>query len=496
MYRAADKRRIDVASAAAGVPFEASMEAAGVALADAACDAVAPGGRVVVLCGPGDNGGDGFVAAWHLHARGRRVAVLALPITRSRSPHASAAFDRCAATLHVETAAFETVRASTMHADLIVDALFGTGLTRPLTGTAASVVAATRASGVRILAADVPSGVMADAAEVPGEHVQAWRTVQFGGACLASVLSPARFAFGTWVVADVAHPAEALGDDADALRWTTDDDVRHGGPIPTPGAHKGQAGCVVVVAGSPPYAGAAALACNAAHRAGAGTVVLASSVDVPAAWPETIRVPIDPSHDAPFGSVLTAPTTRRASAWVIGPGLHEVDVHDLRTIVSGANAPIVVDAGALLPGLRDAVARHGSCWLTPHAGEAARLLEWPQDDVDADPIAAALRLAAVWRAGVVLKKAGAVLADATGRVRIVAGGHPGMASGGTGDALAGTIGAFLAQPTGDPLGRVAAACAVHARAGAVAGARFGLGLRASDLIESLPDARKAFGGAW
>jgi NAD(P)H-hydrate epimerase len=345
-----------------------------------------------------------------------------------------------------------------------------------------------------VLAVDVPSGVDADLAVPPGRHVRADRTVQLAAACPASALAPARFAFGTWRVAEIGLPEGALPA-GERPRWVEDAAAGAALPRVAPDAHKYQAGTVLIAAGSARWAGAAELACRGAHRGGAGLVTLASDAPFPERWPETVLHPVGEAPGA-LAAALAEIEARHAAARVLGSGLDPARVPELADALAAADAPTVLDASALDPRLREAARAHGACWLTPHLGEAARLLDEAPAAVRRDPIAAATRLAEDWRATVVLKGAGAVVAALDGRVRVVAGGHPAMASGGTGDVLAGVLGAALAAPHDDPLERGAAAVLLHARAGERAARRHGQGLRASDLAEALPGARRALRGAW
>ncbi|MEX2501756.1 MAG: NAD(P)H-hydrate epimerase, partial [Trueperaceae bacterium] len=401
-----------------------------------------------VLCGKGDNGGDGYVAARLLTRAGVRVRVLALGPERSRSDAAEAA----RAAWH-RLGAIEALDpgACVPHGDgpdLILDALFGTGLSRPLRGVPAEVAEAISALPCPVLAVDLPSGVHADRATPPGPHVRADRTVQFGWPRLASALAPARFAFGRWEVADIGLPAGALPDapSPGRPRWTGAADAAAGLPPLVPGRHKYGAGTVLIVGGSERYAGAAELACRGAHRAGAGLVTLATPAPFPSRWPETVLLPLpDPtSTDDPLAAARDL-DPRHAAALVVGPGMDHAWRPQLPALLRAQRGATVLDAGALDDGLRDVVRdlvrdRGGDrgrdrddVWITPHLGEAARLTGASSDEVAADPIGTARALAASWNAGVVLKGAGSVIADRNGAIRVVARGHPGMASGGTGD---------------------------------------------------------------
>ncbi|MDZ7800191.1 MAG: NAD(P)H-hydrate dehydratase [Trueperaceae bacterium] len=493
LFTAADMRAADEAAVRAGIPESTLMANAGRAVADDVTAATPPPARPLVVCGAGNNGGDGYVVARLLAERGIAPRVLALRPHASRAGAAEEA--RRAWTAHGEIQPLEAgaLDAALADADLVIDALFGTGLSRPLEGTPAEVVARLNAWAGPVTSVDVPSGIDGDRAVPPGPHLRADRTVQLAGACPASALPPARFAFGTWSVADIGLPPGALP--TGQRPWlTTDADAATALPAPPAEVHKGGAGRVLIVAGSERYAGAGELACRGAHRGGAGLVTLVTPAPFPARWPETIVHPFGAAPDALASAAHDADP--RAAARVLGPGLDPALRPALAELLHESALPTVLDATALDASLRAAVRDAEHAWLTPHVGEAARLLELDAAEVSADPVEAARSLAATWRAGVVLKAAGAVIATPDGHVRVVAAGHPGMASGGSGDVLAGLLGAMLAAPHRDATARVAAAVHLHARAGERAARRCGLGMRASDLAQAVPRARRALGGAW
>lgn len=479
----ADVRAADARAAELGVPTTRLMEAAGGAVAGAVRASWPDARRPLLLCGPGDNGGDGYVAARLLADAGLEPRVLALDPEASKSEAAEAARHAWAARATIERLDVAALHAALDRADLVVDGLFGSGLDRALHGGAARVVRRLGRWSGPVLAIDVPSGIDAGRAVPPGDHVRADMTVQLAWACPASALAPARFAFGEAIVADIGMPDGALADAERPER--VDDEALRAWPAAGPAAHKYQAGAVVIAAGSPRYAGAAELACRGAHRGGAGLVTLLTDAPHPQRWPESIVIELDEGAGALTRALAEVPR-RQQAARVLGPGLAEDRIPELVHGLESDAVPTVLDAGALDPRLRAAVAARPGHWLTPHHGEAARLLGVAASEVDRDPIAAARRLADAWSCGVVLKSAGAVIAAPDGRVRVVAAGHPAMASGGTGDVLAGALGAALAAPHEDELARVVAAVQAHARAGEVAAARFGRGARASDLADALP----------
>ena len=494
LYSSADVRAADQAAERAGVAPATLMEAAGRAVASDARATWPAALRPWILCGPGNNGGDGYVAARHLARSGCTPTVLAVRPDGSKGEAAEAARRDWRPHGEIRPLNAETLADALVRADLIVDALFGTGLARALHGPAAEAARALASWSGPVLAVDVPSGVDADVAVPPGPHVRAARTVQLAAACPASALAPARFAFGAWRVVDIGLPDGALPE-ADRPRLVEDAVAAAALPCRSPDAHKYRAGTVLIAAGSERWAGAAELACRGAHRGGAGLVTLATDAPFPARWPETVLQPVGEAQGA-LAAALDEVEPRHATARVLGPGLDPARVDELADALAASPVPTVLDASALDPRLQEAVRGHGGCWLTPHLGEAARLLGEETEQVRRDPVASARRLAEAWNATVVLKGAGAVVAAPDGRVRLIAGGDPAMASGGTGDVLAGLLGAALAAPYDDVLERGAAAVLLHARAGERAARRRGAGLRASDLADAIPAARRALGGGW
>ena len=532
LFRAASLRAADAAAAEAGVPTTSLMHRAGLALAEAALRHWPQASRVLIACGPGNNGGDGYVLAQALASAGRMVTVAELTPGAAKGDAAWAREQLLASGAEVRWLPAGGDRGSHANGsrsnddggsdpvselplaehDLVIDALFGTGLSRGLEGTAARWIEAINAAGRPVLAVDVPSGVDADRAVPPGPTVRATLTVQLAGAVPAALLGPARDAFGETCVAPIGIPEHLLDAHADTLA-VDDAWLRAHAPRRPADAHKYAAGTVLVVGGSHRYAGAPELSARGAYRAGAGLVTLIAPERAPGAWPEVVWEPraADESLAAAVQRVASARGgARRATAAVLGPGL-EVAPGELARTIEALPCPLVLDAGALHGAVRAAARTHGGAVLTPHAGEAQRLLQALADDdhdegdeqvPDArrDPLAAALRLARAWHAVCVLKGPGTVIADPDGRWTISAAGTSALASGGTGDVLAGVIAAFLAAAHQVPDGDVAidawsvAAAAVHLHglAGTVAAER-GPGIVASDVAEALPTARRRHG---
>ncbi|MGH9367953.1 MAG: NAD(P)H-hydrate dehydratase, partial [Thermoanaerobaculia bacterium] len=380
----------------------------------------------------------------------------------------------------------------------VVDALFGTGLARPLEGEAARVVAAIRRAGKPVVAADLPSGLSSDTGERIGPAVRAARTVAFGAPKICHVAYPARASCGSIVVADIGISRAVLQRLQPRLALAEAADIRRLLPERPPDSHKGRFGRLAVVAGSRGKAGAAILAARGALRAGAGlvTVFCAESLQdaIVSALPEAMTHGLAEEEGA-IAEAAARPALsalRFFDAAVVGPGLSTAPgtVGFLRRLLK-ARLPLVCDADALNAFAGEPGALAGRV-LTPHPGEAARLLGVPAREIQADRIGAARRLARASRAVVLLKGAASLLAtDGGRRVTVNPTGTPLMSTAGSGDVLAGAIGAFLA---GGLRGAEAALVSawLHGAAGELCARRLGdAGLLARELAEALPLARRA-----
>jgi ADP-dependent NAD(P)H-hydrate dehydratase / NAD(P)H-hydrate epimerase len=481
--RALDRETIE----RVGVPGVVLMESAGRAVADVIAQAVdVAHARVVAFCGPGNNGGDGFVVARHLANRGADVLVALVGERDQIKGDAKTHLDACA---NSGVRIFEAPAAPLHRGDVVVDALFGTGLTRAVgAGPARDAIARMRAHRGPVFAVDVPSGLDADRGVI-GPCVRADHTVTFAFAKLGLVGADALSVVGALHVVDIGIPAKLArerGVKAELL------EERVLAPLgePNPLAHKGTHGHVLVVAGSRGKTGAALLCGSAVLRAGAGLCTVAMPPDA-AALVEG-RVP-ELMIEA-LGELQGLLAGKKAAA--VGPGIarDEAARERIRTLVR-SELPLVVDADALNAVAADpALLPHRSSptVLTPHPGEAARLLSWSVEAIQADRVGAARALADRFGAVCVLKGARTVIAAPDGRLAINPTGNPGLGTAGTGDVLTGIVGAALAR-VHDPAGAVdpfAAACAavyLHGAAGdAAARTRSQTGLIASDVLDALP----------
>lgn len=447
------------ADAASGIPVRALMAAAGRAVARAIVRRFRPV-RTVVLVGPGANGGDGWVAARLLEQAGWPVAVapLAMPAPGSDAARAAAAWRGP----EVPCTPGEVARAG-----LVVDALFGAGLRRLVTGVAADALRAARAP---VVAIDLPSGIDGANGAVRGFAAQAAVTVTFARRKPGHLLFPGRGLCGDTVLADIGIPAIAIAAAHTPPRLWHNRPGRWVLPAPDAGTHKHSRGHVTVLAhGAMP--GAARLAAAAARRAGAGMVTLAVGADAATFRASEIGALVS---DAPLAALL-AETHRRV--WVIGPGLpaDAATRAALRDAIAGGRQ-VVVDAGGLTACVGVPEALRGAAVLTPHAGEFTRLFGPVGEDRVAAARAAAARLGTV----VLLKGADTVIAAPDGEAAINDNAPSWLATGGTGDVLAGMIAALLAQG----MAPFAAACAAAWWHGEAA-TRVGPRLIAEDLPAAL-----------
>ncbi len=477
-------RAADKAAADAGIPLLLLMEGAGRAVAEAALRHFQDQ-TVLVLCGKGNNGGDGYASARHLLGR-RRLEVLELSDTLHEGDAKTMRTALLAHGVTPQPLTKATLREALHVRPLVIDALFGSGLSRALEGDLAELIEALNERRADILSIDVPSGLSADTGEVLGPHLQATRTVQLAGAKVSSLFYPAKTAFGKTEVADIGVPAAILEAQSN-VTVLTPETVRASVPTRSENTQKYAVGTVLVIAGSAKYLGAAEMACRAALRGGAGLVTLAAEGSFSGTWPELIHERLE-WNKKPLETLANL-GDNRARVRVIGPGLDSRAEPLLPDLIAQKGVPTVLDAGALTggEGWFEAVRTHGRCVLTPHTGEAAKLLDTSTAEVKKDPLSAAKTLAQRADAVALVKGSTTVIAAPDGRVLVNSGGHPGMATGGTGDVLAGFLGAWC-QDAENLFARAGAAVWIHARAGQLAAERYGDGLIASDVIDNLPKA--------
>jgi hydroxyethylthiazole kinase-like uncharacterized protein yjeF len=480
LYTAEQVRELDrIAIQERGIPGYELMTRAGAALArvvDTDWPGVEP---VCILCGPGNNAGDGYVLARLLLQAGRSVRVLALARReRLQGDARRAADDYCAAGGNIENFTGELPRSI----GLLVDALLGTGLDRSVEGSYRTAIDCLNRDPAPVLAVDIPSGLHADGGRKLGVAVRAHTTLTFIGRKRGLYTASGVGCAGRVLFDSLGVPADIYAGCAAAVQMMTRPAL---GPLVAPraaDAHKGDFGHVLVVGGAPGMAGAARLAAEAAARCGAGLVSVAThaahAAVLNAGRPEIMVRAVD-------GRGQLASLLVRASVVAVGPGLgQDAWSRQLFEQVLDSGLPVVVDADALNLLARDPLRRDD--WvLTPHPGEAARLLATSSGAVQQDRFAAARELQARYGGVVVLKGPGSLVAADRPPQRLCALGNPGMASGGMGDVLTGVIAALRAQGLAAFDAACAAVC-LHAQAADRVAARHGQrGLLAADLMPAI-----------
>ncbi|WP_267392989.1 MULTISPECIES: NAD(P)H-hydrate dehydratase [unclassified Sphingomonas] len=435
------------AEAASGIAVDALMARAGAAIADAV-RRLAAGAEVLMLCGPGNNGGDGYVAATRLAAAGLAVRVAAAAPPRS----AAAEQARAGWTGPVEAIA------DAAPAPVLVDALFGTGLTRPLDDALAADLRRLATAARLVIAVDLPSGVVTDDGALLGEPPRCHVTLALGAAKPAHLLQPAARYAGAIRLLDIGVSAKA------AAKVIAPPSLKR----PGPDSHKYSRGMVAVVPGS--MAGAGEMAAIAALRAGAGYALLLT--DTPGAPHAIVRKAFN----------ADALANDKIGAVVIGPGLGRDDeaAHRVGAAFAGGR-PLVIDGDALhIVDIARMSGHSAAMILTPHGGEFAALFGTPTTD----KITATRAAAKAANAVVIHKGADTVIAAPDGRVTVAGDANDWLSTAGSGDVLAGTTGAMLAAG-GDPFAAAEAAVWLHAEAARRSGAAF----IADDLAEALTPAR-------
>jgi NAD(P)H-hydrate epimerase len=454
-----------------GVPPTELMEAAGTALAEAVAE-LAPQGPVRIVCGKGNNGGDGEVAARHLSGMGFEVEAANL-----WSDDVPADLDGWLA-----------------GSGAVVDAIFGTGFDGAPRQPAAAAIEAINRCGAPVVACDIASGVDASSGEVEGVAVEADLTVSFHAAKVGHRIAPGKWHCGELLVVPIGIPP---GAPQRAAGGTIDPAVLALAPRRGPRSTKFSSGQVTIAGGSRGLTGAVRMSSLAAIRAGAGYATVAVPADLEAVFeagePEVMSVGC-PGGDGcltPASAKAILRSFERAAAGVIGPGLGRDpgSVELAREVVGGIEAPLVIDAdglNAFAEHLTPIAAREAPSVLTPHAGELGRLLGRDSEQISAHRLASAREAARAARAIVVLKGDDTIVSDGE-RVAVNAISAPGLATAGSGDVLSGVLAALLARGL-EPFAAACAAVVGHARAGRDAAARVGAAesVIAGDVIGSIP----------
>ena len=501
--READRRTIEEI----GIPSLVLMENAGrqvVAALEARFDDLDER-RVAILAGRGNNGGDGFVVARTLLNRGIDVSVFVAGSLAEVKGDARVNLE-VLGRLGLSVVEIGNEQQWELHSsevsscDLIIDAIFGTGLSTPIGGTLETIVADVNEMGIPVVSIDLPSGMSADTHQLIGPCLQASLTVTLGAPKLPLVLTPAAAHAGELVIADIGIPGEVIDEvSGSRIEIITPEPLREHVRPRAAEAHKGDFGHVLVVAGSRGKSGAAHLAAMGALRSGAGLVTVATprSVQpvVASLAPEYMSEPLDETEQGRLDArAVEQVLGMQRDVIAVGPGIgvDEGTREFMWTLVERAGVPLVIDADGLNAFDGEParlVAREGqTVIITPHPGEMARLLGISAADVQANRLEMAVNFATTHRLYVVLKGSRTLIATPEGAVHINLTGNPGMASGGTGDVLTGAIAGWLAQVMDAEL-----ACRLgvylHGLAGDLADADVGeVAMTASDVLDHLGDA--------
>jgi hydroxyethylthiazole kinase-like uncharacterized protein yjeF len=507
-----------------GIPSLQLMENAGAAIAGYLWSAYPElaSRKVLVLCGKGNNGGDGLVVARRLRERGAspRVILFAEPSAMGGDAAINLkAWQQGGGELQVVTGntAWDAARGVLAEADLIVDALLGTGLTGPVEGLLAQAINAVNAASnpaldaepsprPEVVSVDMPSGLTSDATDRGGPVIRAAATVTLTAPKVGQMVSPRADHVGKLVVREIGTPHALLDSDPRLkLHWLEPREFQTLPMARRRDANKGNFGHALIAAGSLGKSGAAVLAGRSALRVGAGLVTVATPIDVlpvvAAGMPELMTAPLVSTNEGStglgnFDSGRFAGLIKSKSVLAIGPGLStDAEAQQfIRATVLAADVPVILDADGLNAFASQAdklnARKTHLLAMTPHPGEMARLLGVTAADVQARRLDVALEAAARWNVHLVLKGYHTILALPDGRAFINTSGNPGMATGGTGDVLTGMLAGLTAEFGTERWERVLGlGIYLHGLAGDLAAARVGeLPLVASDLIEALPAA--------
>jgi len=478
-----------------------------------------PGGglrsrKIVILCGKGNNGGDGLVVARLVHQAGVRPEVLLFAAPESVKGDAAVNLKRWRETRGslegVTTEAEWASRRDVLSgADIILDALLGTGLSGPVHGLLADVIAdvnRARRGGATIVAVDIPSGLASDSGASPGESVRADFTVTFTAPKVGLVLPPNCERVGGLLVRSIGSPAELLDDNPKLkLHWLEPGEFRNLPLRRQASAHKGDYGHALIVAGSRGKTGAAVLAAWGALRVGAGLVTVATPRNaqpiVASLLPEMMTEALDGTEsdtiaasNLDYGRLATLMKGR--SVLAMGPGIttHAETQQFVRAVLAECSLPIILDADGLntFAGQAEGLKKRAAPFLaiTPHPGEMARLRGSSTKEVQSHRLETARESAAQWNVYVILKGYRTIVAAPDGRAYINSTGNPGMASGGTGDVLMGILTGLTAQFGTESWEKILSlGVYLHGRAGDLAVRSVGeIPMMASDLVHCLPEA--------
>ena len=480
LYRAEQVRELDrLAIEKFNIPSNVLMERAGEAAFKTLKQYWPAATRIAVLCGTGNNGGDGFVVARLAHQSDLQVTAFQVGDAGRLKDDALAAAQRLQGA-GINAVDFDDQSLESF--DLVVDGLLGTGLSGEVSDTWARSIDAINHSGKPVLSLDIPSGLNADSGIVMGAAVHADVTVTFIGIKRGLLMEEGREHTGQLQFESLAVPEGIYSEGPPSVSRLDYADIKGLLVRRHRAAHKGEFGHVLVVGGNEGFGGAVRMAGEAAARMGSGLVSLAThrshAAVIASARPELMCHGVEREEDL-------KPLLERATVVVIGPGLGQDEwAQHMLAEVLDTKLPMVVDADALNLLAKDAV-RRDSWILTPHPGEAARLLECKITEIQTDRFAATQKMQQKYGGVVILKGAGTIVRVSDGSAGLCAAGNPGMASGGMGDVLSGILAGLAAQGLSPSDAALLGVC-LHAEAGDIAARGAGeRGLLASDLMASI-----------
>ena len=499
LLTSAETQALDRETEERGTPVEELMERAGLAVARSATQVAggAYGRRAVVMCGKGNNGGDGLVAARYLAGWGMAVEVFLLAdAVELREPARSNLAALEIQGMEPRPGEGVSISRALDRAVVAVDAIFGTGFRGEPEGRHLDAIRALNEGPAPVVSVDVPSGVEGDTGAVRGAAVMADATVALGAPKVGDVLLPGGAHAGVLEIADIGFPRDLLRSE---LAMVEPSDVAAWLPTRPLDAHKRSTGVVLVVSGSARMTGAPRLVAEGALRTGAGLVTIAvpepilSAVQAGISEATFLGLPATPDGSISEAAWdVIAPELEGFDAVAVGPGLstHEETAALARRLVTESVIPVVVDADAVsaFAGRASDLTRRGAPGvITPHEGEFARLFGMPSSEVVLDRVGFARKAASETGGVVLLKGPHTLVAGPDGEVRLNTTGGPMLATGGTGDVLTGAVAALLARGL-EPADAASAAAYIHGVAGEMAGRTLGEGTMAGDVARMLPAA--------
>ncbi|WIF95326.1 NAD(P)H-hydrate dehydratase [Caminicella sporogenes] len=486
-----------------GIPGIILMENAGLGVVEEIIKDFKRDSNFTIICGRGNNGGDGFVIARHLYNKGYNVKVFIIGDSRDISKDALINFKiiqnlNINITNILDEKDLLKLKEGILSSTVVIDALFGTGLSSEVKGIASEVIKYINKYSKYIFSVDIPSGICGDNGQVCGVAVKADKTITFGLKKCGNILYPGAEYCGELILKDIGIPREVV--DLMNLKFNiiTEEIVKDSIPIRKKDSHKGSYGKANVIAGSFGMTGAAILTCKSALRSGLGLLRLyiAESLNfiIKTNVPEAITVPLGEIRKGVIGinnirEILEG--TKDADVLTIGPGcgntseLSEI----LKRIIGEVDKPIVIDAdglNVLSKNVEWLSKKKSEIVITPHLGEMSRLTGLSIEEIKRNPIEVAKNFAQKWNVITVLKSARTIIASPKGEVFINVNGNPGMATAGCGDVLTGIITGFIAQGI-EPLKAAIISVYIHGLTGdRVAEKKGEYGLIAGDIIEKLP----------